>query len=285
MNHSIIAASILFVLLITVGAGGCAASTPQSALTVTMVKHTPLPDEINESSGLFCTKDGAVTVNDSGNSSTLYFLNDQGTISRLEELSLPNKDIEAITANDDFFFIGDIGNNRGQRNYVSIRQVNRQTYQKEQSYRLTYEGNNPAANFPYNHDYDAEALTIKNNKLVMFSKSWESDIAHVYEIDASPTAQVLTPVADIDGLPGIITGADWDEHNQRYVVVGYTSNLLGFLRPFLATLSETYAVTGISELEDFGQVEGVCVAASGEVWLTQEASPLQDARLIRVKLQ
>jgi len=285
MNHHIIAVSTLLIVLITVGTTGCSAAIRPSKDKVTIIEHRPLPEEVSETSGLFCTKDGAVTVNDSGNSSTLYFLNDQGVVRKHTQLTFPNKDIEAITGNDDRFFIGDVGNNRGQRNFVTLRQVNRQTYKKEQSYRLTYKNNNPSTNFPYNHDYDAEALTLKNDTLVMFSKSWQSEIANVYEIARSPNSQTLSPVKTIDGLPGIITGADWDETNQQYVVVGYNSNLLGFLRPFLATLSESYVITGVNELEGFGQVEGVCVKTDGEIWLTQEASPLQDARLIRLKLQ
>lgn len=274
-----------FFVLVACCSTGCAASSGYPLMDVDIIDTRQLPSIIRESSGLYCTAQGAVTINDSGNDTTLYFLNETGRIENKARLDFPNKDIEAITASDAFFYVADIGNNRGNRNYVSVRQVDRKSYRKIKTFRLTYAGNTPSANTPYNHDYDAEALTAKEDKLVLFSKSWATEKARVYEVTPSPKSQKLTAVKTISGLPGIITGADWDTANHRFVVVGYNSNLLGVLRPFIAVLDNKYEVVSVSPLERFGQVEGVCVKADGEIWLTQEKSPLQDARLIRLKIK
>ncbi|MBD3586879.1 hypothetical protein HHX48_14125 [Salinimonas sp. HHU 13199] len=276
---------MLAFILVTCCAAGCAASSDYPLMKLDIVDSRVLPNVIKESSGLFCTPEGAVTINDSGNDTILYFLNETGRIDRNVRLDFPNKDIEALTANADFFYVADIGNNRGNRNYVSVREVDRHAYKKTKTLRLTYAGNTPSANTPYNHDYDGEALTAKDDKLVLFSKSWDSGDARVYEIAPAPKSQKLTAIATIKGLPGIITGADWDTLNQRFLVVGYNSNLLGVLRPFIAIVDSDYQVVSVSPLERFGQVEGVCARADGEVWLTQEKSPLQDARLIRLKIK
>ena len=272
-------------LLAAVVSAGCAASSGYSLMKIDVIDTQKLPGAVNETSGLFCTAGGAVTVNDSGNDTVLYFLNENGNITKKAQLDFPNKDIEAITASDRYFYIADIGNNRGNRNYVSVRQLDRQTYKKIKTFRLTYKGNTPSANTPYNHDYDAEALTVREDKLVLFSKSWDTEHARVYQIASSTKSQELTAVQVIKGLPGIITGADWDHANQRFIVVGYNSNLLGVLRPFIAVLASDYRVVSVSPLERFGQVEGICAKANGEIWLTQEKSPLQDARLIRLKIK
>ncbi|CAA0350237.1 conserved hypothetical protein [Alteromonas infernus] len=62
-----------------------------------------LPDELAETSGLFCEQSGMFSLNDSGNAPVIYRVNYQGEIVERTPLALTNKDWEAITADADAF--------------------------------------------------------------------------------------------------------------------------------------------------------------------------------------
>ncbi|QPG05466.1 hypothetical protein IT774_15445 [Salinimonas marina] len=257
----------------------CSASDPLPKLTVEVLHSQRLDTILEETSGLVCTGDSAITLNDSGNAAALFRIDKQGQIQNRYPLDFANKDFEAVTADDNYFYIGDIGNNRGQRPYVNIRQVARDDAKKQQTLRLTYADNNPQNNLPYAHDYDAEALVNQDDHLLLFSKSWASKRVKVYRIAKDKKNQILTPVAHIDGLPGLVTGADWDAEQRRFVVVGYEHSPIGLFQPFVALIAADFTIEGVARLEQFGQVEGVCVNNASQIWLTQESTPLDSARL------
>lgn len=274
----------LLAIGLTLQISSCSSTTTSDALRVDIVSGHPLPEVLAETSGLRCAGDQAYTINDSGNAPVLYRLTAEGQLAGQTALPVANHDWEALAASGSAIFVADIGNNRGKRQTIRIHQLDATSLQLKGQLALSYAGNTPADNQPYAHDFDAEALAYKDNQLILFSKSWRSGRARVYQIDVQKPATSLTPTAMIDTLPGLITGADWDARNSRYVVVGYHTNAIGWFTPFIATVSATFAVTGVAELGGLAQVEAVCVNQSGDIWLTQERSPWQAARLIRLRL-
>ena len=263
----------------------CSASDELPRLKTEVLASHKLDNMLNETSGLVCTAQTAVTTNDSGNDAALFEVNDSGDIVRQHALDFANKDFEAVTADEDYFYIGDVGNNKGHRPYVSIRKVDRKTFQKVKTLRLTYTDNSPKTNIPYAHDYDAESLVNRTDHLILFSKSWASQQARVYRIEKDAKDQTLTAIGTVKGLPGVVTGADWDAANHRYVLVGYKSSAIGLFKPFIATVSPDWHVQGMAMLEGFGQVEGICVRNASEVLITQESSPLNTARIARLAIE
>lgn len=262
----------------------CSTTPVRDVLGVDIVSSHPLPEVLAETSGLSCAGDQAYTINDSGNAPVLYRLSAAGQLAGQTTLPVANHDWEALAASGSAVFVADIGNNRGKRQTIRIHQLDATSLQLERQLALSYAGNTPADNQPYAHDFDAEALAYNDNQLILFSKSWHSGQARVYQIDVQKPATPLTPIAMINTLPGLITGADWDARNSRYVVVGYHTNAIGWFTPFIATVSATFAVTGVAELAGMAQVEAVCVNHTGDIWLTQERSPWQAARLVRLRL-
>jgi len=127
-------------------------------------------------------------------------------------------------------------------------------------------------------------MVSQGDHLVLFSKSWLTRVVKVYYLDKDQPTPLLSPVAEVSGIPGVVTGADFDAQNNRYVIVGYTSNALGMFKPFIATLSAEFDLISTYKLTGYGQVEGLCVRENNTIWLTQESSPLSAAKLIRVKL-
>ena len=262
---------------------GCTVSA-DTKRGVEVLSSNTLESELIETSGLFCIEGGAFTINDSGNKPELFTINEAGKITGKAELDITNQDWETITGNDDYLYIGDIGNNAGKRKTLKIYRIDRKDSTQTEELRITYTGNKPADNVPYAHDFDAEAMTMRDGKLLIFSKSWGTEKSHVYVVQDIKAKQALTSLVDVEGLPGVVTGVDWSETEQQFAVVGYRSNALGMFKPFIATVNGEYKVTAVHMLPEFGQVEGVCHAPDGNIWITQESSPYTSAKIAVLKI-
>lgn len=254
-----------------------------------------LPAESRETSGLVCTADGFISVNDSGNSAELQRLDGALRLTRLP-LALDNIDWEALAADGDQLYIADSGNNRGQRSNGFIHRLH---YAPDQakvevlpslSYRFaSYPATAPE---PYRHDFDAEALAYADGSLWLFSKSWDSGLSQVYQLDTqAPDLQVLTAQAQIAGLPGLVTDAVYLPDTAQFVLTGYQNyqhNLLQFalhseFNAFVAVTDRQFQLQLVIPLPEAGQLEGIC-ARDGQIWLSQEQSQHSPARLWREQL-
>ena len=255
-----------------------------SAPAFEIVSAVSLPDELAETSGLACLDDGVVTLNDSGNAPVLYTVGEDGVIRQRLAIAGDSRDWESLAADDTFFYVGDIGNNLGGREWLTIYRVARESGAVVGRIDLTYRGYDAGSYGGYDHDYDGEAMVLRDGELLLFSKSWRSGRAAVYAVGQGRERQVLAPVAHLDGLPGVVTGADWDDARQRFVLVGYAAGALGPHNPFIALVSGDFRVTAVYPLSGYRQTEGVCVTASGDIRVSQERSPLSAAKLIRIRL-
>lgn len=269
--------SILFVI-------GCSTFSASSSENIEVQEELSLPAVIKETSGLFCSANTVVTINDSGNTPEIFTLDIQGNITSSITLKIRNRDWEAITGDNDYFYVGDIGNNHGDRSDLKILKVSRSIQQLTSTIPVVYETNKPEDNSAYNHDYDAEALVSKGDELLLFTKSWNTQIMQIYRLDKDKPPKTLTPVKSVPDLPGIITGADWSAQMNSFLLVGYKIKTFGGFEPFLLVLDSDFNVTRIEQLA-YGQVEGVCAHPSGEIWITQEGSGGKRAKLIKFKLQ
>jgi len=263
---------------------GCATQYPPTTQALTLSPLHVLSQQLEETSGLYCTDDRLFTINDSGNEAKVFELNYDGLVTQTYPLPLRNIDWEAITGDDEFLYIADIGNNKGKRETLMVHKVSRRDYNHVDSFSIQYAGNEPSDNFPYAHDFDAEAMVLAEGKLLIFSKSWRTGIANVYEV-GSETQQILTPIAHIAGLPGVITGADFDEVRNLYVVVGYKSDPFGNFSTFLAQLDTSFTPVEVWPLDEYKQVEGICVDKQGDYWFSEEATDLRKASLTRATIK
>ncbi|GFD74775.1 hypothetical protein KUL113_41950 [Tenacibaculum sp. KUL113] len=263
----------------------CAVNYPTPLASLKIDTMVTLPDELAETSGLFCEEEGMVSLNDSGNAPLIFHVNYQGEITKRTRLALTNKDWEAITADPDFYYIADVGNNKGKREQVEIHKVNRSNVNDIKTITLKYAGNNADNNIPYAHDFDSEAMVKLDNKLLLFSKSWRTGITHIYDVNEAEPLQTLRPFASIEGLPGVVTGVDFDELQQRFVITGYKSDPFGNFATFLAQVSKAFLLLDIWPLDEYKQVEGVCVDGQGLYWFSEEATEGRRASLSSARVE
>lgn len=262
----------------------CTSYYPTPTTTLDIVKSVTLPDALSETSGLYCEGEALFSLNDSGNAPVIFEISHDGKVINESKLALTNFDWEAISADKEWFYIADVGNNKGLRDEVSIYKVRRENLSEVQTLALQYAGNDPASNRAYAHDYDSEAMVETVDALILFSKSWRTGITHIYDISDEPK-QTLTPIAQIKNLPGVVTGADYDKHRNVFVVTGYKSDPFGNFTTFIAQVSTDYSVLNVWPLKPFKQVEGVCVDESGDYWFSEEATEGRQATLNRARLE
>ncbi|WP_076012727.1 hypothetical protein [Alteromonas abrolhosensis] len=274
--------ALIPVLLVLVSACAVQYPTPNAQLQIKSIVN--LPKELSETSGLFCDVDGMYSLNDSGNAPIIYRINYQGEIIERTRLPLTNKDWEAITADASSFYIADVGNNKGKREQVEIHKVNRSNVNDITTITLKYEGNDASNNIPYAHDFDSEAMVKHGDDLLLFSKSWKTGITHVYKVNEGEIEQTISTFASIDGLPGVVTGVDFDQHQNKFVITGYKSDPFGNFSTFMAQISKDFTLLDVWPLEQYKQVEGICVDNNGMYWFSEEATEGRKASLSSAKV-
>lgn len=230
-----------------------------------------LSQTLSESSGLLYLNGAFITFDDSGGEAELYEIDTaNGNISRtITVQNAANIDWEAITSDDDYIYIGDIGNNYGTRTDLRIYKIGISDFETSNSVtaeiiNIEYTNQTTFVSEPNATRFDAEALAHVNGEILLFSKNWQSNTSLFYNI---PKAQGAYSVAPIDSLstPGKVTGAVYVPSKNQLFLVGYA------IEPFIQTwknFNSTDLTSGTSyscflDVANSIQVEGVCATNEG----------------------
>jgi hypothetical protein len=256
-----------------------------------------LPEELKETSGLYCPDIGsAYTINDSGNKPIIYNIDHTGRIIDKKLIATKNEDWEALTGDNNNFYIGDVGNNSGKRKFVQIHAVSKKDNNSDninnddngdnsvRTSKVFYVNNSVKSNKYLKHDFDAESLINFDDSLVLFSKSWSTGTLFIYQLNKSEPQQFVEHISEIDGIPGVITGGDFDSKNNRFILVGYELKGMGSFYPFIVILNKDFSLNKSFKLLDYAQVEGMCVTPNGEIWFTQEGSFFSNHKIVKLNI-
>jgi hypothetical protein len=96
--------------------------------------------------------------------------------------------------------------------------------------------------------------------------------------------QLVEHVSAVVGLPGVVTGGDFDKKYNRFILAGYELKEMGRFAPFIAILNRDLSLHKVFELKGYGQVEGLCVTSNGQIWFTQESSFLSSHKIVKLDL-
>ena len=253
----------------------------------TIIDEVQLPKKINETSGLEFFNQHFLTHNDSGGSPTLYAFNQRGEI--LQEYNIAdaeNNDWEDITKDENFIYISDSGNNRGNRKNLNILIVNPDNYfEKVGSIAFRYRDQE---NFDKKkrHPYDAEALIATPKALVLFSKNRSTETTELYSIPKMSGNYILSPLKSFD-LQSLITGGDYNHTLQMAALVGY--NFGG--EQFLYTLSG-FNLESMDQVQvqkyrlplDGKQIEAIKIIDQNTFWITSEDKGIGYPILYKIKI-
>lgn len=194
------------------------------------------PDQVMETSGLAQRGDLLWTINDSGDGPYIYSLKNNKVQSKVEISNAKNIDWEDLAQDDEYLYIADCGNNRGQRRTVQIYKVNWKSIEQsgvvaaDMIINLTY-ADQPIRVHKHDHNYDCEALVSVGDELWLFSKNRKDLKTWLYKIDKNLPNQSISLDRDFE-VDGLITAADYDPESNRLVLLGYSKQRI-FGRSFL----------------------------------------------------
>ena len=270
--------------------GGYAGYTPLFAPEF----KAELPEEIDETSGLFFYNGRLWTHNDSGGKPILFGLDTTTfeVVQRITIVNAKNKDWEDVCTDGERVYVGDFGNNKGKRNNLRIYSFSLKDIPAKGDASVTVDSIcfsfADQTSFDYKkheHDYDCEAMFATDEYLYLFSKGWATGTTRLYRLSKKPGKQVAQVVNGFDSQ-GLITGADYDRESGVLVLVGYVNKLW---LPFIYLIYD-FDDAGVKlsnrrfELHNYigAQTEGICFYAKGKCYLSAETSPMFDASVFTI---
>lgn len=266
----------------------------QSAIAV-----TDLSADISETSGLIQLNGRLYTHNDSDGLAELYEIDTlSGEVSRtIQILNAQNTDWEDICFDATHVYIGDIGNNSGNRTDLKIYKISRSELENEANTQLdateiaySYADQESFEPSPFATNFDAEALVASGDSLYIFTKNWIDNLCNVYSISKTVGTYISAQREQFNS-EGLITGADLNHASGKLVLSGYQS----FVNPFVIQIDD-FLSAPISELpfvksnvELTGgysvQVEAIAFHNAQTVYMTAEENFAGQSGLHRLFLE
>ncbi|MEJ2163233.1 MAG: hypothetical protein P8X60_07950 [Robiginitalea sp.] len=239
----------------------------------------PLPDEIQESSGLLLAEGRFITHNDSGDQPVLYVLDTANLeiVRRVAVKGVRNTDWEALAEDDEYFYIGDFGNNEGNRRDLRILKISKTDFSKSDTVipeliSFAYADQREFERMPKS-DWDAEAMLAGRDSLWIFTKQWKSFGTVVYALPKVPGTYIADPVVSFN-TRGLITDAGPVPGEEAFLLLGYTPQLQPFvLKVPAANPAEGFLRETLKSLLSIGfaQSEGMALSSEGSLFVSSES--------------
>ena len=240
----------------------------------TIVSETELPISVYETSGLEIINNDLITINDSGNPSNLYYLNEEGEILfRRMFNELKNNDWEDLTADEEFIYIADIGNNFDTRE--NLRIIKTPINPDNNTFELInfYYPEQDDFSFKQLSSYDAEGLISFGDFLLIFTKNRAKKITEMYRLPKKAGNYKAKLIGEID-IESIVTAADYSDETKLLVL----TSTFDFNKYFIVTIKNfdpsKLNNSKINKLKipiDKTQVESIKIIDKNTFWVTSEA--------------
>lgn len=264
----------------TVNDGSC----QYAATSATLTPKTPLGSAVPESSGLQYTGQSLWTINDSNNTPSLYKI-DSTSGAVLQQVVITNAvnvDWEDLAADAQYLYVGDFGNNNGDRRDLRVLRVAKAAIGTgpavsvtAQAIAFSYPDQTNFSPSPNNHNFDCEAFFYANDSLHLFTKNWGNLRTNYYTLPAQPG----TYVAHFKGsfnVNGLITAADLTAAGTAAGLLGYNSSTGATFLWLLSDFRGTRFFGGNKrrlELPNalvIGPAEGLCFVNGFRLFLSNE---------------
>jgi hypothetical protein len=210
----------------------------------------------------------------------LYGFNKSGKIKYEIKLdNAQNEDWESITQNDKHIFVGDFGNNNGNRKNLCIYKIDKKDISDKGEQKVDvkeiefkYADQDRFSYLDKTTPYDCEAMVAFNDKLYLFSKNWRDGTTWQYEVPTKKGEYEISPT-DTFNVKCLVTGADISPDNKTLALVGY-ENYRSFIwlfsdfpgDRFFEGKSQHIKLEGI----DGAQTEGICFLSNDSILVSCE---------------
>lgn len=246
-----------------------------------------LPKVINETSGLVFFNGMLFTINDSDNPAAIYQVDTTTgeTVRTIIVGNAENNDWEAIMHDDSNVFIGDFGNNFGNRTDLQILKISKADILNSENdtvetgfIRFSYPDQTSFERKLNNNNFDCEAFFSYQDSLHLFSKNWV-DFQSKHYVVPSDTGTYQAAFAGQFDADGLITDASVNAQGN-IVLLGY-KNIKGRKWECFCWLMQVNdsgigfngATTRIElgSAWHLGQTEGIFLKVDNTAWLSSES--------------
>ncbi|MDA3911218.1 MAG: T9SS type A sorting domain-containing protein [Bacteroidales bacterium] len=253
-----------------------------------------LEDEISETSGLLWVNDSLWTHNDSGNEAKLYCIDTMSgnIIGEKQIVNATNKDWEAICSDTDFIYIGDFGNNNGNRTDLKIYKLDKSQFSQSNqliadSINFHYPNQSSFDWESHAHNFDCEAMIATGDSLYLFSKNWENEKTYLYSLPKASGSYAANLKDSLD-VESLITDAAYHPETGEIILLAYSSNLSASYLHLLKNYPQNHFFDGIHMQINLSlvmyQTEGVSFLDNHKLLFSNEAFFNVDAGLRRANL-
>lgn len=246
-------------------------------------KLCKLPEQVKESSGLIYINGQVYTHNDSKDQACIYRI-DKKSGKVLQWIYLrdaKNMDWEDMTTDGLYVYVGDFGNNNGKHRQRTIYRCQLPAIRDKHKDTVLCETIHFSVPIPagdaeirFNkHPYDMEAMTIIENRIIIFTKDWLRGHCKAYWLPTIPGHYIASLLDSFDAK-GLVTGACYNEESRSLYLVGYTNHGQGFLYSFQPSKEAFFRPSYPRiNLAYFAQFEAVCVRDAHSLYLSNEKLP------------
>jgi hypothetical protein len=246
-----------------------------------------LVDTLSENSGLVWAAGKLYTFNDSGSGTKVYEVMANGTIIRTIHIAnSTNVDWEAMTSDSTYFYLGDFGNNNGNRTDLCIyrllkSEVCNNTIDTVVAEKMNFSWSDQldfTSAFNAN-DFDCEAFYATEDSLFLFSKNWVDLKTKCYALPNYWTDTLNATLSSQFDVDGLITDACKDTVNDRIYLLGYKNNGSNFYTSFIWCLwdhASNFIFSGNKRRIEIGnvltvsQTEGIALSDNGTAYVSAE---------------
>ena len=201
--------------------------------TYDLTQISELPESLNEASGLAFFDANLWIHNDGGDENKIYTVDTLNT-SILRNIVIENAenvDWEDFAESEAYLFLGDFGNNDGNRTDLKIYRINKTDLSEDtitaEIIEFEYSDQVDFSENPNNNNFDCEAFIFYENQLHLFSKNWVDSQTKHYTLSPEP-GQHIAALKETYDVNGLITAADISEDGE-IVLLGYNSIGLNFM--------------------------------------------------------
>lgn len=245
-----------------------------------------LPQALNETSGLVYAGGQLWTINDGGNEPALYRIDTAiGSVMRKVMVSnAGNIDWESLTQDDSCIYVGDFGNNYGNRKNLRIIKISKHILLNPANdsvqagtISFTYADQVDVSSGLNKTNFDCEAFFYYDDSLHLFSKNWTDQQTRHYILPAAEGKYQAYPIETFNA-DGLITDAAFNK-NGEIVLLGYKNTGGSFWNCFLWIFEDAgngrlsgknHTRVELGSALNLGQAEGLAFGEAGKLWISSE---------------
>lgn len=268
----------------------CQEKSPHSELDSKEVLSKPL----NEISGIVADGNELWAITDKPKA-VVYKLDAEGKL--LQEVSVTNakaSDVEAVTKDDNYIYIGDLGDNEGDREERQVIKVSKASIGKEKNAEVTGEiitfrfSNDVIVDKKKKNNYDCESILSFGDSLYLFTKRRTDLQTELFSLPKTPGNYIARSIGTFDSK-GLVTDASINRQNNEVALTGYNK---GHKHPFILLFKDFKGNNFLEgntqriELADKPwdwQIESIAFNDSGEIYFACEETKEVQSTLYSIK--